>query len=342
MAGAGQSKASHRRELQSRADATQERVTLIALGVLAAVVVLIIAGVIWGVVLPPRAHVLTVGDAKFNAGQVEKRAEFIMRADPQGEANPVDAALNMLRRHETLLQAGAAEAGEITADDLEKAIWTQIKLPPESSKEEYAKAYENYLRTNNVDKATFDRMMRADVIYKRLSVKVLPQVGENGTQLHLLAVVSRDQNKLKQFRDSVAGGADFAAKAIELGIVQKPESVDLGWHLPPSSGFLKDAKLDQLQARQMTEVVTRDGGLQFEIYRVAEREDKRAYTDEQKTTLSNLKTDEWIAAQADKVKITEDLSDGERAWITDRLTKAARKIAEEQAKAGPGPITVTK
>jgi len=336
----GQSKASHRREIQAQADATQERITLIAIGVLVAVAVLVAAGVVWGVILPPRAHVITVGDRQFNAGAVAERAEFMLRAAPTGQTDPIEDALTMIRRHETLLQAGAADVGEITADDLEKAAWTRMNLPPESSKEEFVAAYQAYLRNNHIDKATLDRMLSAQIVYDRMAKKVQPEVGESGLQLHVQAVASRDQNKMKQFRDAGAGGADFAATAMSMGLVQKPESVDLGWILPPESGYLKDTvKIEGLQAGQLTDVVAREGGLQFEVYRMAERDEKRAYTDGDKVTLSNRKVDAWIAAQADRVKISLDLSDGERKWITDRLTKTARTIAEEQAKAAAVPST---
>ena len=348
MAGARQSKVSHRRNEQTRAAATQERVTLIAIGVLIAAAIIAVVGVVWGVVLPARAHIISVGDQHFDARAVEKRAEFLIAGSSQSQEEPVTAAVNMIRRDETLLQAGASEAGDISADDITKAIRTRLGLQDDTPAADYAKAYEAFLKGSSLDKPTFERMVRAQVISERLAKKFEAQVGDAGPQFHIMAVTSRDHNKMKQFRTAVAGGADFVAKAIELGLATDPQSVDFGWVLPPDSGFLKDKiRVQDLQAGQMTEVISREGGLQYDVYRMAERDEKRTYPDTQKTELAERKVDEWVTQQRDKLKITEDISDGERKWILKRVTEAAQKLAAQRAAAaktsgsslpqGPGP-----
>ena len=80
MAGARQSKASHRRERESRESRQQERITLISIGVLVAVAIIAATGVVWGIVLPPRATVLTVGSESFSASDATSRAIFATKA----------------------------------------------------------------------------------------------------------------------------------------------------------------------------------------------------------------------------------------------------------------------
>lgn len=338
MAEPRQSKSLKRRDEQARLLATQERVTLIALGVLAAVAILAIAGVVWGVILPPRAHVITVGDQQFNAREVQKRASFLVAGNSQVDEDPIDAGVNMIRRDEILLQAGAPQVGEITGDDITKAIRTRIGVADDVSAEDYTKSYDLFLKGNSLDKPTFERMVRAQVVYDRLAKKYEPEVGTTGLQFHLMGVSARDQGKVRQMREAVASGGDFTAKAFELGLVQEAAQADFGWVLPPTDGYRKDTvKVQDLQAGQMSEVITRDGGLQYDLYRMAEREDARAYTDDQKKTLSTRKVDEWIEQQRQTVAVTEDLSDGERRWILKQVAKEAARLAEVRAASAPAP-----
>lgn len=342
MAAAGQSKrpsgVAHRRDQQARDAATQERVTLIALGVLAAVAVLVGAGVVWGIILPPRAHVVTVGNKSFNAQDVETRAEFMVVGHSSAPDDPVTLAVTLLTRDETMLQAGPAEVGEVTADDVTQAIRKQ--LAPDAPDADFVKAYATFLKASNIDKPTYERMIRAQVIEERLTTKFRGGISDAGPQLHFAGVSSRDQLKLKQFRDVVIGGADFLTTAISMGFAKLPADVDFGWQLPPDSGFLKDVvHVNDVPVGATTEVAPREGGLQFDVYRMIERNEKQTYTDEQKQVLAARQVDAWIAQQREKVKVTEDLSDGERAWILGRVVKAAQRFAEQSPNAtAVGPI----
>lgn len=348
MAGAGQSKASHRRERESREHVTQERVTLIALGVLIAVAIITAAGVVWGVILPPRAHVLTVGDATFTARDIEERATFLIAGGSESADDPVTTAVNMLRREEILLQAGAPEVGEITADDMKQALKKNMAIAEDASDETFATSYAAFLESAYIDKEPWERMVRASIVVERLAKKFEAEVGTAGTQFHLMGVGSRDRARVLQLRDAVTAGGDFRAKATELGLVTPQQTPDFGWILPPESGHLKDTvKVDQLKAGQMSEIVERN--FQFELYYMAEREEQRDYTDQQKRSLANAKVDDWAKQQVDqgKVAVTEDISDSERRWILKQVTDQAERIAEDRAKAardaGPSgpPIQAT-
>ena len=335
MAGARQSrapsKASQRRSQQAQIAARQERLTLAAIGVLVAAGIIVAAGVVWGIILPPRAHVITVGAARFDARAVEQRVEFLVAGDRSSD-DPIDAAVKMIRRDEMLLQVGASEAGDITADDITQAIRKRLGVADDASAEDYATAYAAFLKGTVLDRSTFERMVRAQVISDRLAKKFVAEVGDAGPQVHPLGAVSRDQNKLKQLREAVVGGADFAAKAVELGIASKAADADVGWIVPPDAGFLKDTvRLQDLPAGATTEVIAHEDGIQYFLYRMVERDEKHTYTDEQKTTLSERKVGEWIEAQRDRVTVTEDLSDRERRWILKRVTDAARTLAAQRA-----------
>ncbi len=336
MAGARQSKASHRREREARESVTHERVTLIALGVLVAVAIIVAIGVVWGLILPPRAHVLTVGNAEFNARAVADRAIFLTSGVGSNQPpadDPVSGAVDMLRRQEILLQVGAPQVGEITGDDLTAGIRKTLGVTPDVTAEAFQTQYRGFLEHVTIDQATFERIVRSEVVLDRLAKKFEADVGTTALQYHLQGIGSRDQNKAKQLRDAVAGGADFAAKAIELGLATPQQPADMGWVLPPTEGPIKDqVQLDKMQPGQMSEIIERN--FQYELYRLVERDEKHPLTDEQKHALAEKKVEEWIKQQVnDRVKVVEDLSDGEKKWILKRVTDAAIRTAADRAKA---------
>lgn len=348
MAGARQSQASHRRNRDSQDSTTQQRVTLIVLGVLVAVGIIVAAGVVWGVVLPPRAHIITVGNASFNAQAVEQVAEFLILGSSQSNEDPVVSAVDQIKRSETLLQAGASEAGDITTADIVKAVHARLGAADDMPAAEYEKVYANFLDGTSLDRPKFERMVRAELIADRLAKKFEASVGDAGLQLHVQGVTSRDQNKIKQFRDAVAGGADFVTTAVSSGLATSAASADFGWEIPPTSGVLKDTvHIADLKAGTITDVIPRAGTFQYDVFRLAERDDHRTYTDQQKKVLGQVKVDEWLAQQADKVKVSEDISDGERAWIVRQVAKSARRITNARSAAiangdlPPNTATVT-
>jgi len=344
VAGARQSKASHRREREARESRVQERVTLISIGVLIAVAVITVAGVVWGLVLPPRATVLTVGNESFNAEDAKSRAIFLIAGNEFPE-EPVDAAVDMLTREAILLQAGAPKVGEITADDLTKAIRERIGVAADASAQDYEDRVKAFLEISRIDRPMLERIARAEVVADRLGASYAEAIGSAGLQYHLMGVSGRDQNKVKELREAVLAGADLPTKALELGLVTAKQTPDLGWSLPPVAGYLKDTvKVDALKPGQASEI--QEQNFAYEFYFMAERDEQRAYTDAQKEQLQARKVVEWAEQQREALKVTEDVSTAERRWILTRVTKAAAEIAEERAKLNSGatsvPIQVTK
>ena len=134
--------------------------------------------------------------------------------------------------------------------------------------------------------------------------------------------------------DLVAGGADFQQTAVAMGLATLDRPADLGWLLPPVSGFLHDtAKIQDMRAGDMTDVISPNGGVGFLVYRVSEREERRAYTDTQKTSLGQRQVEAWVKQQqADgKVPVTEDLSKSEKDWITKTLAKDSARLLRQQS-----------
>mgnify|MGYP003335371967 CR=1 FL=1 len=106
-----------------------ERITLISAGVLVAVAVIVAAGVVWGLVLPPRAHIVTVGNASYNAGDLVPYATMLIAGNAQTTDEPVDAALKMLKNRLYQMEAEkqAAVKAAMDANKADVTFGSQIR-----------------------------------------------------------------------------------------------------------------------------------------------------------------------------------------------------------------------
>lgn len=127
MAGSRGPASRQRRHHDSRESRQGQWLVLGVAGSLVAVALIIVAGLVWSVYLPPREHALTVGSADFNAGQVADRAVYLVTAgngnasrDPAGEGSA------SLTRQQILLEFGAGLVAPVTDDDVRLAIATRL------------------------------------------------------------------------------------------------------------------------------------------------------------------------------------------------------------------------
>lgn len=329
MAGARQSKAYHRRQQQAQEHAQQRRITLAALGVLLAVVILLGVGVVLTVVLPPRAHVLTVGDRTFTAQDVAQRAEFAVLGGDQAALNsPATAAIDAMIRDETVLQAGAALVAPVTDDDLREAIRTSIgvaaDLPQDVFATTYQSTYQAFLRSAPLSQAVLERMVRAQVLDDRLVEHFRSGLPAAGPQFQVQRVQSADRSKLQALHDAVVGGAEFSAQAVELGLAKAAAAAEPAWLLAEDLGELKDA-VTALAAGGVSDVSPLDGGAGFVVVRMAARDELRAYGDAERARLARRQLDGWIEQQRETLHVREDLSGGEQSWIVKRVQRAAQR-----------------
>lgn len=108
----------------------QERlIYLVAGGILAAVLVIVAVGVVMTVILPPRAHVLSVGTADFSARDVADRAIYLVSSgNGNAQQNPAEEGMNALIGQEVLFQAGAGMVDPVTDQEVQDEIARQLGL----------------------------------------------------------------------------------------------------------------------------------------------------------------------------------------------------------------------
>ena len=129
MAGSPADRRISRRDRASHDDRQQRLIYLGAGGILLLVLLIVAVGVVMTVILPPRAHVLTVGDAEFSARDVADRAIYLVSTgNGNAQQDPAGEAIDSLIGQEILFQVGAPLVAEVTDQDVKDAIARRLGL----------------------------------------------------------------------------------------------------------------------------------------------------------------------------------------------------------------------
>ena len=129
MAGSGTSGRRHNRS--SNEDRQQRLIYLGVAGILGLVLVLVAVGVVLTVILPPRAHVLTVGSTEFTARDVADRAIYLVSSgNGNAQQDPATEGMESLIGESILFQVGAGLVEEVTDEEVQDAIAQRLGLNP--------------------------------------------------------------------------------------------------------------------------------------------------------------------------------------------------------------------
>lgn len=329
------SRATERRARQASEQQTERRVYLAAAVVGIAVVLIVAVGVLLTVVMPPRTKVVTVGSRTFTAADVAVRAKYAVVGEQNNavSSNP-DAVIPTLVREETLRQKAGDLGVSASDDDLKAELRKRLGTPNDQSDDVFRTAYDRYLGTLPISRMEFEEIERAAVLRTKAVDSFKSKVGEKGAQLHLLAVTSRDKQKLDDMRAAVAGGNEFIAEAVARGLVKDSAQADLAWFDPQS---LPDriSPVRDLKAGGLSEVFMDDQTGGYFFAQVIERSDDRAYDDTVKTQVANRQFLDWLKAQEAELAGESSLSGSAKTWverqIRDALKAAQRRTQAQQA-----------
>ncbi|GMU40410.1 MAG: hypothetical protein AMXMBFR23_12760 [Chloroflexota bacterium] len=324
MAASRQSKAFHRREQESREAQVRRRLTYAVAGVFGAVALLVIAGLIWGVYLPPRATVATVGDREITAGELKDHAAFIYRSGDTRVAEDLSIALTDLIQREILTQAGATEVEPVTAEDIRASMATRLGLAEDATDEQYGKALGDFLTAANLSRAEVEEAVRLQLIDQRLRDKFREGLPASGEQLHIVRAATNDRTRAEAVREAVLGGQPLGEAAVEAGVYTETSQAELGWYTPDTLPERLRETLVALQAGDVTEVLDDANRVGFEVYQVDQREQNRTYDDAVKTQVANQMFEQFIEAKREALGVVEDFSDGERSWVINQVRRAVR------------------
>lgn len=324
MAASRQSKAFHRREQQTREERVR-RLTFFGVGgVLALVGVIVVAGLIWGVWLPPREHVLTVGSRSFNAGQVADHAALLVRTGNTNAAGDPQVAMDDLIQREVMFQAGAAEVDEVTDADIRAEISERLGMAEDATDEQYGQALGDYLLSSGMSRAEMESVVRYLVLEERLREKFKAEVPESGDQMDVLRVATNDRARAEALREAALNGEDLRDAAVAAGIYTDRTQAEAGWFSPETLPERVRDQINALSVGGVSDVLDDANQVGFEVYAITARTATDPYQEAVRDQLATLRFGEYVEAKRDELGVTEDLSDSERTWILDQVRRATR------------------
>ena len=329
---AKRTQAASRRERERRARRTERLIVVGAVGALVVAFGIVLAGFYITEYRPPRAHVLTVGESDYNAGELADRATFELFSGgaPPDLGGIVDETIERIQDAEVLRLRAPALVGPVTEEDVDASLRERLGFVDSDDDQGFADALGNLLRDFDLSLGELEERVEGQILAERLQDRFREEVGESAAQVRLSRIRAVDRGVAEEVRELVVGGDDFAQLATERTAETSiaEDGGNLGWQpvavLPESVR----AALAELAPGEISEIV--EEGLFFDIYLLAEREDARALEEEQIDALVARRLRDWLGEQRETVVFELNLSDGEERWILDRIVD---NIADAQARA---------
>lgn len=316
----------HRREHEARERRRQRLIMLIAGSVLGVAVVLLVVGVLFTVVLPPRASALVVGGEQISAAQVADRARTVDLFEGlrgvAGSGQVVDFAIERLVRDEALRRAAGPLTEEVTDEEVRAATQRALSMPEEMTDEQFEVAYRGFLESTGLSRADVEQMMRAQVLRERLREQLEEEVEESGPQVRTLTVRSRDEGRIAELRDRTLEGEDFVEVAIELGLAESEEAIDRGWRAEEALAESVLEAIEGLEAGEVSGIVHEPDAFEFVVHYIAERDEDREYDDATRTQVAQTRLTERVDEEREALEVRVELSARERDWVVRQVQRA--------------------
>lgn len=353
------SRGAERAAEREREQRTQRLIIFGAVGVLLVAALVVGAGLYFTQYLPPRAHVLSVGDRDFKAADVVDRAAYLVSIERALPTQQIGAAalagIDVLVNEELLRTRGPLLVGEVTAADIDAELRSRPGIGGDD--QDFEQLLALALAGSNLSRVQFQAIVEAQIIDGRLSDRFREQLGEAGPQIRLTRVVLQDRSIVEEVRAAIAALDDAVPLPV---IAQFGDEVvqfgDIGWGtLEPVESF--DAEIATavrgLELGEVSEVVgdttapaasddsdgsdgdsddadSDDGDSDdaaeqetpagpVEFYWVSEVDGERAYDEDMVQQYIDEQFREWFDEQRAALEVVTDMSSGEEQWIIDHI-----------------------
>lgn len=324
MAGSSsQSKASARRSREA-ADSRRLRILVIAtIVVLSASAVLAGIGVYVGVYLPPRAHVLTVDDHEYDAGEFMRRARYFALYEGgalQGLDRVVDGAIAQLEREAKLRRDAPGSVGEVTEADMDAELRERLGFAEEGVDESgYGSALGSLLRVVDMPRDEFNRILEAQILEGRLRVQFETEIGDSAPQVQLRSLRVGDRALAERLREEALTTDDFHAVAVRESLDDGAAAATPTWQAVEAlDERIRDAVKD-LKPGAVSAVV--EATPFYEIYYLEDRANDRELDETLTAQLVATRLGQWLDAAAPPA-VEHAMSNEEYSWIVERVSSA--------------------
>ena len=318
-----------RRERDRRAQRRERLIIAGLVGLLTVAGIVVLVGLYVTQYLPPRAHVLRVGESDYNASEVARRAVYELQFRPAGLSTVdrlLDDTLLRIQDATVVLQRAPPLVGELSDEELDAELHDRLGFADSDDEQGFADALATLLRAADLSRDEYNEVVRGEVLVQRLRDEFASDVGEEAEQLLLSRIRLADDATAEEVRALALGDADFAELASERTAETHLAGAggDLGWQPLPALSPAAQVALRELEPGAISAVV-REAPF-FDVYRVQERDAARPLEEDQIETLVSTRLLEWIEAERPTVEVEIDLSDEEERWIFERIVSTLESL----------------
>jgi len=191
----------------------------------------------------------------------------------------------------------------------------------DSEQDAFLDALASVLSTTGLSMDEFEAIAEARVMRRLLNRHFDEQLGPAGEQVRLSRLRVDSPALAAELRQRALDGEPFQDLVLEtdeaaVSTEERPAG-DLGWF--PRDLIPDDIAeaLEGVEVGGVSEVV--DRGVSFEVFFVSDLDPERIWEDQARQLLVRDLVNEWEEAERELLSVEIDLSDGEEAWIIERV-----------------------
>ena len=221
---------------------------------------------------------------------------------------------------------GTAPAAAAGAADLSPTATTSPDDTAIDDRPAFARSYQAVLQQAGMGQQAYERIVRAELIERRLADQFAASIGDSGPQKRLARIRVTDFALAETIHQELLDGGDFAALHDEHSTGEgEAEGGDLGWTAVAALPAETAAAVRDLEAGRFSDVVT--SGLNYDIFMVTEVSADQPYDPDTKQQLVDGQVQDWLDLEQARIEVRRDLSDSEERWVNEHTLAKARDLA---------------
>jgi parvulin-like peptidyl-prolyl isomerase len=311
------------RTYRSAQDEQSRRLLFLVIGIVLVVTAIIVAvGYYFGVVVPSRQPVLTVGSERFTANDIVRRARSVKNqssaeSSTADVAQAIQSAFDLLER-EAIIRQVAAERGVVaTKEQIDTQLYAFAGVPLSSDRELFVQKYRELLLKSGLTDKEYRNISENQMLQQLISVQLIGDIAPTQPQVRLRVLQLRSQEQAQNALDRINEGVPLETLAQAAGVTG---TVDHGWVIRGAEEPEVDAVAFNLEEGERSGIIAASNGL-FYIVEVAEKAADRRVEQNQVVTIQGSTFDRYVRTKKAEMMIIRDESPA-------TITKILRQVQQ--------------
>ena len=277
-------------------------------------------------ILTPRHTVLSVGNQDVKLSYYTDRLYSYAQADQAAQAQAQSGGstnialleqqlLGTLETEAVTVQLAKDKGIDLSDDAITKEIADELGVPVGGSGSSFDTLYRAKLHSSKMSDSSYRRMAEATLANKRLLDNFKNDLGGTGEGITIRSVVVASEDEAKAAVAAINGGADMGTLAQTTSIDDTSKSND-GIMTPVPTELLPQAIQDAIKDKPQGGTLLGPTQVQTNwwVFKIEKRDPSYAYSDADKTQLSQIRLDAAIKEKRAATNIKRNLTTDDVDW----------------------------